>query len=101
MKYGEPPENPLPFLIVGTSFGWNFLRDSDRTHAFSRVQYFYYDKIIVDWPSAKMKNLVAGSPEWMEAVHKQFYILDLFESYPLPEHATMFLDDMDAHYKLL
>ena len=99
-QYSQVPQNQLDLLIVGTSFGWNFLRDSDRTHAFRTEHYFYYDKIIVEWPSAKMTPLVVNSPEWRNAVtHKQLYILDLFETYPMPEHATMFLDDMDAHYQ--
>ncbi len=88
---------PVDVLVVGTSFCWNFLKDSQRAGAFGRTHFFYYNRRLFDWPSSTEQELVVGSPAWRNAaLGKQLYILDLFESYPIPLHATDFLDQLEA-----
>ncbi|NOU32693.1 MAG: hypothetical protein HOO96_32715 [Polyangiaceae bacterium] len=88
---------PVDVLVVGTSFCWNFLKDSQRAGAFGRTHFFYYNRRLFDWPSSAEQTLVPGSPAWRNAaLGKQLYILDLFESYPIPPHATELLDQLEA-----
>ncbi len=88
---------PVDVLVVGTSFCWNFLKDSQRAGAFGRTHFFYYNRRLFDWPSSAEQELVPDSPAWRNAaLGKQLYILDLFESYPMPRYATEFLDQMEA-----
>lgn len=88
---------PVDVLVVGTSFCWNFLKDSERAGALGRTHFFYYNRRLFDWPSSAEQTLVPGSPAWRNAaLGKQLYILDLFESYPIPPHATELLDQLEA-----
>ncbi|MFO0664550.1 MAG: hypothetical protein U0174_11400 [Polyangiaceae bacterium] len=94
---GEP-EKKIDLLIIGTSFCWNFFKDSnDRTHVFGRQHFFYYDKVLYDWPVTHEGTVSPGTPEWKEAAFgKQLYLLDLFESYPLTRYVLKFLAEMEA-----
>jgi hypothetical protein len=93
----EREEEPVDVLIVGTSFCWNLLKDQRRAGVFGRTHFFYYNRRLFDWPSSAEQELVVGSPAWRNAAFgKSLYILDLFESYPMPAHATEFLAQMEA-----
>ncbi len=88
---------PVSALFVGTSFCWNFLKDSARAGALGRTHFFYYNKRLFDWPSSHEQTLVPGSAAWRDAaLGKQLYVLDLFESYPIPPHATEAIEQLEA-----
>ena len=88
--------NVPSLLIVGTSFNWIVLKDTEAANAVKDVHFIYYNRTVVTWPSGKQVTLDAKSELWRRAaLGKQLYLLDLYESYIPVDYAFWFLADLE------
>lgn len=88
--------NAPSMLIVGTSFNWIVLKDTQAADAVKDVHFIYYNRLVVTWPSGKQEPLDTKTELWRRAtLGKQLYILDLYETYLPADYTFKFLDDLD------
>ncbi len=84
-------------LFVGTSFGWQIMRDAQTSGLFRSSRLNYYNQVFADAGPGEHIPVEPGTSGWRElTMTNELIVLDLFESYlaNTETYVQLFLDDM-------
>jgi hypothetical protein len=109
-----PPTNPVPVtlttteliprdrrpsaMVLGSSFGWKFVHEAERTHALGHVYLHYYLSTLVDLDGGPHRGVALRSNEWQDLVSATTLFLAPVPEEYLVHDGEAFLDAVIATF---